>query len=341
MAFTTDVYDEMDRRNLKLAATDLARETPGGGGGLSDIPAAAPTGRNFGFRSGAAQPGGVAERNLAATAGKELGEPTSFNAGAGAPEPIAIMRGTRTTFSPGQPEGRQFALPEVATDLQARQAWNRTQLAREQGEVAGLPISPESKVTLAEAAKERFGEWQPAGGALAEITAEGRQPGAKELRVAQTAELNRKEAAAIGQQNVDDFTKQWQGTHGQYDKSGVYQKPTDPNVVRDKAMATEIARTQGTEAGLKHYQESTQFRSFEPLFTPENLTTFRAGLPPAAQNNPVYSDAYLNAIKQHPQAWRETVLQLGPKLRQLTPLRPPRSVGTTLWEGEPGGQFVQ
>ena len=324
---TTDIYDEMDRRNLKLAAMDASRATPGGGGGLSEAPtspATAASPRSFGFRSGAAPAEGVAvqHQNLAAAAGRELGEPTSFRGGEGAPAPIGVIRGTRQTYATdvGAPQLQEFATP-----AQAGQAWYKGQRSQAvaEGERRGF-TTPEATL------EAQYGKWQPANMTLAQVAATREPPGVAEFRGAQTQQIRRTEATAIGQQNVEDFTKQWQGTHGQYDKSGTYQKPTDPNIVRDKATAAEIARTQGPEAGLKHYQESTQVRTFEPLFTSGNLDTHKLG----------FNVDELSRLKQENlPLYRRTVLKFGPQLQQLG-VRPKSTWSRDLWEGQPGGQFV-
>ncbi|MDI6752785.1 MAG: hypothetical protein QME78_00135 [Thermodesulfobacteriota bacterium] len=124
MGFTTDIYDDVDQQNLRLAAADRADAARTEAANLRQAVPPNTGERSFGFRSGAATPGGVAERHfsLAAAAGKELGAPTSFNAGAGAPAPIGVIRGTTSTYATdtGGPQPQEFATP-----LQARQAFNR------------------------------------------------------------------------------------------------------------------------------------------------------------------------------------------------------------------------
>lgn len=61
----------------------------------------------------------------AAAGATELGAPTSFKAGAGAPEPIGVIRGMKQTYAPLRQAGQQFIEGEYATPLQARQAFNR------------------------------------------------------------------------------------------------------------------------------------------------------------------------------------------------------------------------
>jgi hypothetical protein len=61
----------------------------------------------------------------AAADAAELGSPTSFDGGAGAPESIGVIRGNRQTFAPQRQEGQQFIEGEFSTPLRAAQAYNR------------------------------------------------------------------------------------------------------------------------------------------------------------------------------------------------------------------------
>ncbi len=77
---------------------------PGGGGGNGEGPSG----------------------NLRAVAeAAELGSPESYGGGAGAPESIGVIRGTRQTFAPQRQEGQQFIEGEYSTPLRAAQAYNR------------------------------------------------------------------------------------------------------------------------------------------------------------------------------------------------------------------------
>ena len=87
-------------------------------------PAVPPTeGRSFGFQNTGAFRERAEQTTALAAGGAQVGSPTSFRGGEGAPEPIAVMRGTATTFSPGRLPGNQFAEPEMATPLQAKQSY--------------------------------------------------------------------------------------------------------------------------------------------------------------------------------------------------------------------------
>lgn len=250
-----------------------------------------------------------------------LGAPTSYGGGhpideSGNPQPgfqpsVGVIRGNKQTFA-ADTGGTQ--LSEFATPQQAGQAVNR---AKDIGEYVP-PKGPELQMA-------------------ADLTAQ--RPdivAAAKLHDAQAAAAQVPVEEAARTRQVQDFTKQWQGTYGQYDKNGVYQKPTEPGVAQDLAAATEVARTHGPEAGMSHYSDSVKVRQFTPLFTPENMAGFRSTLPPDQQNNPVYSDQYLNALKQHPQAWREVALAMGPKLQSLQGLQNAQqpSIGSRLWTQE-------
>lgn len=73
-------------------------------------------------------PGGSGSSpTLRAAAGDaQLGAPTSFKGGAGAPESIGVIRGLRQTFAPPRQEGQQFIEGEYSTPLRAAQAFNRS-----------------------------------------------------------------------------------------------------------------------------------------------------------------------------------------------------------------------
>lgn len=79
--------------------------------------------------------GGGNLRAAAETA--ELGAPTSFKGGAGAPAPIGVIRGLRQTFAPQQQPGEQFIEGEYSTPLRAAQAYNRAAGAGEFEPVEG------------------------------------------------------------------------------------------------------------------------------------------------------------------------------------------------------------
>ena len=195
-------------------------------------PAAADTGmRPVGFRNtGAIREQG--ERTAALAAGAaSVGEPTSFRGGAGAPEPIAVMRGTATTYSPGVLPGHQFAEPEVATPLQAQQTWNRGMRgeAVAAGDRRGFTI-PEATLDT------QYGGFRETGQTGKEIAA-SKEPPSHGLAWQAQAKLydaqregvegaNRKTNIAAGQATL---RKQLEEEIGIQDpKTGNFTLPTDP-----------------------------------------------------------------------------------------------------------------
>jgi len=245
----------------------------------------------------------------AARAGTELGEPTSFRGGAGAPEPIQIIRKTTPTYTHG------FASmgEEYATPLQAQQAHNRAMLQRSLGDIAAR--SDREKLTrpgLVEAAQSRYGEYRAPGQTLEEI----KNAGLAEARQAQ-GEFYRSQARGqdvatkgVEQQQQTKTTKtaspeatnfleeilkqQGRAVPKQNAPGYDYEWPTDRGVVDDINRAFDIAKNQGAEAARKDFEESRHFREFEPLFSPE----MRA----RGQKNPEF--------------WRRFVLEKGPELRK-------------------------
>ena len=220
--------------------------------------------RSFGFHSGAAPPEGVARTHLAtaATRGAEMGETTAFAGGAGAPEPIGVIRGTTQTFTPGRLPGHQFAEPEVATPLQAQQAYNRGMLQENLGRIAKLgervtfpKEGAGTRKSLEAAAHARYGEPRVAGQTLKEIEAT-KYGGAEDVRKAQagalteqTAEAKRKSEKAAEQERTGAFEKRFLREHGTATpkKTGAgydYAMPRDMNPA-DYDRAFELASNQG------------------------------------------------------------------------------------------------
>jgi hypothetical protein len=183
------------------------------------------------------------------------------------------------------------------------------------------------------------GEYRAPGQTVAEINATKEAPGAAALRGLQTQVAQAALDETTKQGNVSDFNKKWQGLYAQSDKTGAFAKPTDPNVIQDMSRAAEVARTQGPEAGLKHYQESLQVRQHEPLFTDQNLQAHKVG----------FTTEELNTLRQqNPDLYRRTVLTVGPKLQQAG-ARPPlpwyktspgAAFGSTQLQGNPQGNSL-
>lgn len=237
--------------------------------------------------------------------GKELGEPTSYRGGAGAPDPVHIIRRTTSTFGYG-PE-------EYATPLQAQQAHNRAMLHKSLGDIAAR--SEREKLTrpgLVEAAKDRYGEYRAPGQTLEEIKAAGLaearraqgdyyQAQARGLDVAaRGAEQQLAKTEGADAPEVTNFLNEILAKHGRkipkqnapgYD----YEWPTDRGMVDDINRALDVAKKQGAEAGRKAFEENRAIREYEPLFSPELKTKYE---------------------KTNPEWWRQYVLKYGPELKK-------------------------
>gem|GEM_PF-5232666 len=269
------------RANLQYAASRQPIVVPdhSGPGHLPGMPpgrfASAGAGGGGGpAPGGGSAPGGTAQMHLAQAAerGKEIGEPTSFNAGAGAPAPIAVMRGNTTTYNSGLP-GRQFSDAEYATPLQAQQAYNRGMLQKNLGDIAAR--SDRERLTrpgLVEAAQARYGDYRAPGQTVAEITAskanqDPEKIGKGELYGAMARE---KDAALTGgegktneKQGVASFQRLMsESPYSTYKDGKMTFTPKDENQARDAMAAENIARAQGGEAGFKHFEERQEARNY-------------------------------------------------------------------------------
>ena len=247
----------------------------------------------------------------------EAGEPTSFAGGAGAPPSIGIIRGMKQTYAPAAQPGDQFIEGEYGTRLQAGQAYNRMAKARDLAETEGLPVSPETKDFFRQEAEKRYGEYRAPGQTLeeAKAAAAAKSP----YFEAEAERIRRGTVKDIAEENVATFKRRRESLYGPVDKT----KAT-PAEQMDITAAEEIARTQGDEKGVKHYQESLLMRQHEPLVTGANLQYLQEKVP--GQKVPTSQE--LAIIKQSPEAWRKTVLHYGPYLKQLGP----KPIGD-LWKG--------
>ncbi len=241
--------------------------------------------------------------NLVA-ASAELGEPTSFRGGAGAPEPIAVMRGRNMTFSPGRQPGEQFAGPEVATDLQARQAWNRGLAG--QNLVAADRLPAEAQAGAQEGIRQTFGEYQAPGTALAETrgrllkeayAAENKAP--EKVAAAETIQQQREKVER--EQAGGEFDKLLQASaFSSFDpsKGALAFKPKDEHMARDQVAARNIAMAQkSAQAGLQHFQDRQNIRQWlttQPLQPGFNINAFLD----AAATNPQHWQGLVNDAKK-------------------------------------------
>ena len=319
-------YDEGRRERAREAQglRDAAAANVPSGWGADSVEANTPSApsRSFGFRSGAARVNEGLEKNLAA-AGSELGAPTSYAGGAGAPTPIGVIRGMKQTYAAdtGGPQ-----LSEFATPTQAKQGYNREQLGMNLAAIGKLP--PEAQAGAREAVAEKFGGYiHPKG---PEIRAEGEQARlniASEIEkrpdlVALAEERKAATAKTVGDENVSTLKNYLVNTFGTFDPASgrVGFKPSDENMARDATAAEEVARRDGGKAAISHFQERQNVRALL------GEMKGKGRLPEGIDVN-----AYLSAMSQNPEAWQELVTR-GKALR--TTSRPETPTAETL-----GGQL--
>ena len=289
----------------------------------------APT-RSFGFQSGsdAIAPGGVAAARSAEAvdAGKSLGEPTSFRAGAGAPNPIQVIRRLNQTFVPGAAPGG-FIGGEFADQTQAKQAWNRGMRneAVAAGDRRGF-TTPEATLDT------QYGSFRPPGQTLAE-TPQREIPGHAEAWKEQ-AGLYKAQRGVVeaGQEKIDkakvgtDFDQlMHESPYSTFDtgKGKTEFKAKDEAQYRDYLASKNLALAQGDPAvGRKHFEERQQVRQW--------LQT-----QPLAPNTNI--DAMLDAAASNPEHWQGLVADARKVIKTAQPA-PSRSsfFGPTQLQGEAG-----
>ena len=275
--------------------------------GKSNLPVPTDTGaRNLGFRSGAANPAITPHEANAVAAGAALGEPTSFRGGAGAPAPVAIMRGMRTTFqNPAAdqgPGGGYVQTPgsspqEYATPVQAGQAWNQgmRSAAVGEGDRRGF-TTPEATLDA------QYGGFRAPGQTTAEIQATKEGPGQQQERLMrgqlfqqQQEKMKREETDVLHKQIeqglIAHVNKHFGGT---YDKAGKMVPPTDQNVLRARDNAIDYAKEKGDlESGKNYMTWDQQLRALHP-------------------------QVYLKAMQQSPADWDVFVRGMGPTLPKVS-----------------------
>jgi hypothetical protein len=236
----------------------------------------------------------------------------------------------------------------MATPLQAQQAWNR-------GERGGFVATHPTRENLTyppgtspeEQATAKYGSFRETGQTGREIAAKAHVeastgPYRGPLYEAQRLEQERLTGIAKTKDEKEARTKaatdflhelipQAGGVRVPKKNAVGYDLtwPSNPEAVEDINRAHDkFMETGDKAAAMKEFQESKQFRQFEPLFTPENITALKGT--PGNQNNPDLSPEALALVQQHPQAKREYILKYGPQLAQLRPPQPPQSVGQRL-----------
>lgn len=297
------------------------------GGFRAPTPAApvapeAPATRSFGFQSGA----GTGERMAAdrapelVGAGVALGEPTSFRAGAGAPMPVEVVRGARTTFTnpaPDSPGGGYNPTAarntqEFASPLQAGQAFNRGMRSEAvaTGDRRGF-TTPESTLDA------KYGGFRAPGQTMEETK------GGFQVEAAAAYNKNPASVAAanIAEQKQQEAAKAKVGTdfegralkrYGVY-KDGKIARPAEEHVLRDLDEAKEYAMEQGNpQAGHNYMEWSQRLRE-------------------------MYPDVYATTMKTNPLAWRDIVITHGPQIPATATTAPAAPSGFTETDKIGGG----
>jgi len=228
----------------------------------------------------------------------EVGEPTSFRGGAGAPEPIAVTRGTATTFSPGRLPGHQFAEPEMATPLQAQQKWNQGMRgeAVAAGDSRGFTV-PEATLDT------QYGGFRPSGQTLEETKGgfhvEAASAANKNPASAAAAKIaEEKQAQAVKEKVGTDFESRALKRYGVY-KEGKLTRPAEEHVLRDLDEAKDYAMEKGDPSAGHNYMEWSQ------------------------RLRNMYPDVYATTMKTNPLAWRDIVTTHGPQIPATTTAAPP------------------
>ena len=271
----------------------------------------APATRSFGFQSGA----GPGEKMAAARApelagaGAALGEPTSFRGGAGAPPPVEVVRGARTTFTnpaPDSPGGGYNPTAarntqEFASPLQAGQAYNR-------GERAGFVATHPTRENLTyptgtspeEQATAKYGKFRAPGQTVAEIQATKEGPGTTAARSEQAGLFKaQREGIEAGQAKIDrdrvgtDYDKLMHEVHGDFDTGtgkGVFKAKDEASYKDSLAGRNRAIETGNAKVGQQLYEDRQMARKWlqtQPL--PANMDV----------------NAYLDAAASHPESWNK------------------------------------
>lgn len=230
-----------------------------------------------------AEPGGGGKGgtgNLRAAAeALEVGGPTSFKGGAGAPPATQIIRGNQITWAnpPAATPGGGFnptpgrTGEEYSSLARAAQAYNR-----------GMSLAGDTK---------RYGEYE-----YPDVTGV-RALNLAKARVADTVLAQNQQAVQKEKETkaTSDFLTTWKNlyakpTYASGSLTPTYTMPTDAGQLYDLSVSQNLAKTQGPQAAMQHYRERQAAR------------TYLGGinLPSGVDVN-----AYLDEVAQSPEAWRE------------------------------------
>jgi hypothetical protein len=202
------------------------------------VPEATPTPtRSFGFRNTGGARAAAEPTNLAQAA--ELGAPTSFEGGEGAPTPIGVIRGMKQTnaVDAGGPQ-----LSEFATPLQAKQAFNRN---------AGV------------------GEYVPPEGPKLQAAADIDPTGQRAVNLATAADKEAASAKTAVTDHQGTYRKSFLGDHGDFDKEKqTFGMPADENLSRIYQKGANLVQGGATAPDA--------YKAIQPdiekhYYTPENV----------------------------------------------------------------------
>jgi hypothetical protein len=245
------------------------------------VPDTTPT-RSFGFQSGAGTNPQVAGRDAEVAANTVgVGEVGGFKT-EGAPMPVEVVRGMKTTYTNPAPEsgdGGYNPTPaqntaEYATAPAARMAWNRGQADIEAAAADARGVTDPGIAA-------RHGTWKAPGTALAEVVASKEGPGATQERTEKSKlfqlaqdEKSRTEKLAQQKEDVAEFNRQLQSsafaTHTP--GKGLEFKPETEDLAKDAKAAENYAREFGWKEGLQHLQERQTLRKYlmsQTKYTPD------------------------------------------------------------------------
>ena len=257
--------------------------------------------------------------NLAVNAA-EMGEPTSFRGGAGAPPAAEVIRGSRMTYTnpaAAAPGGGYNPTPgtgtaEFATPTEAGQAFNRGQRG---AFLAENPTNPNVTYPVGSSPEEqataKFGAWRATGQTGEEIKGQAHvagmstynktDPVKQDYEAEQVRAFKAENAAKERGRIVGAAEKYYKGAVGgsiPTAKEPAYGKYMD-------AMNHAIAHPDQPDAFEKRYHENLQLETYEKLFTPDNLAAHGLTLPPG--------------ITQDQPKMRQLMLEWGPKLLGASP----------------------
>ena len=255
---------------LKMLARKPVPRLRGGrvyAGGEPEASALTAARREPGERAAAMRAPDLAKADL------ELGAPTSYAGGAGAPMPVSVVRGMRTTYTnpaPSNEGGGYNPNPsqndqEFSTPVLAQQAFNRGQLNQDLALAKRPGMTPNMP-----ALTEKYGAYVPPEGPKIEAVASADPTGERTYRLSQAKV---QEATAAGEElgaAKAAFHTNFVGEHGEPDSKnpGSFKKPADPNLSRIYEEGKALIHT-GMDP--KAAYETIKPKIHEHYYTPDNV----------------------------------------------------------------------